>query len=155
MDQLASMIKVPPHEREIFANRTLNMKSIRAIGYDMDYTLINYDVTRWELTMYEHLKRRLLDLGWPVEDLKYDQEMTIRGLVLDKKLGNFVKPNRFGYVKRACHGIDPLDFRTVRKVYSRIVGYLRPVQNWNKGKRQEFKERKAYRSVVRTKVNAH
>ena len=40
------------------------------------------------------------------------------------------------------------------EVYSRIVGYLRPVQNWNKGKRQEFEERKAYRSIVRTKVNA-
>ena len=31
------------------------------------------------------------------------------------------------------------------EVYSRIVGYLRPVQNWNKGKRQEFKDRQTYR----------
>ena len=31
------------------------------------------------------------------------------------------------------------------EVYSRVVGYLRPVQNWNKGKRQEFKERSTYR----------
>jgi len=31
------------------------------------------------------------------------------------------------------------------EVYSRIVGYLRPVQNWNKGKVQEWKERKAYK----------
>jgi anaerobic ribonucleoside-triphosphate reductase len=31
------------------------------------------------------------------------------------------------------------------EVYSRIVGYLRPVQNWNKGKKQEFAERKTYR----------
>ena len=31
------------------------------------------------------------------------------------------------------------------EVYSRIVGYLRPVQNWNKGKKQEFAARKAYR----------
>ena len=30
------------------------------------------------------------------------------------------------------------------EVYSRIVGYLRPVQNWNKGKRQEWKERRTY-----------
>ncbi|HHI96868.1 MAG TPA: hypothetical protein ENJ96_03355 [Thermodesulfatator atlanticus] len=28
------------------------------------------------------------------------------------------------------------------EVYSRVVGYFRPVQNWNKGKQQEFKERK-------------
>lgn len=31
------------------------------------------------------------------------------------------------------------------EVYSRIVGYLRPVQNWNKGKQQEFKDRQTYR----------
>jgi len=30
------------------------------------------------------------------------------------------------------------------EVYSRIVGYLRPVQQWNLGKKQEFKERKEY-----------
>jgi len=27
------------------------------------------------------------------------------------------------------------------EVYSRVVGYYRPVQNWNKGKRQEFDDR--------------
>ena len=30
------------------------------------------------------------------------------------------------------------------EVYSRIVGYMRPVSNWNKGKKQEFKDRKTY-----------
>ena len=30
------------------------------------------------------------------------------------------------------------------EVYSRITGYYRPVQNWNNGKTQEFKERKEY-----------
>jgi len=33
------------------------------------------------------------------------------------------------------------------EVYSRIVGYLRPIQNWNKGKRQEFEERRTYHAV--------
>lgn len=32
----------------------------------------------------------------------------------------------------------------VTEVYSRITGYYRPVQNWNDGKTQEFKERKVY-----------
>jgi len=31
------------------------------------------------------------------------------------------------------------------EVYSRVVGYLRPVQNWNKAKRQEFKDRTNYK----------
>lgn len=30
------------------------------------------------------------------------------------------------------------------EVYSRIVGYLRPVQDWNRGKQQEFAERRMY-----------
>ena len=28
------------------------------------------------------------------------------------------------------------------EVYSRIVGYLRPIQQWNKGKKEEYRERK-------------
>lgn len=31
------------------------------------------------------------------------------------------------------------------EVYSRVVGYLRPVKQWNKGKQEEFAARKAYR----------
>ncbi len=31
------------------------------------------------------------------------------------------------------------------EVYSRIVGYIRPVQQWNVGKKEEYKDRKVYR----------
>ncbi len=34
------------------------------------------------------------------------------------------------------------------EVYSRITGYYRPVQNWNDGKAQEYKDRKVYTSDV-------
>ena len=30
------------------------------------------------------------------------------------------------------------------EVYSRVVGYLQPVQHWNKGKREEFALRKHF-----------
>ena len=30
------------------------------------------------------------------------------------------------------------------EVYSRVVGYLRPVQGWNKGKKEEFAMRKTF-----------
>jgi hypothetical protein len=30
------------------------------------------------------------------------------------------------------------------EVYSRVVGYFRPVLNWNIGKKQEFEDRKPY-----------
>lgn len=34
--------------------------------------------------------------------------------------------------------------RTRCEVYSRIVGYLRPVGQWNDGKQAEFKDRKMF-----------
>jgi len=34
------------------------------------------------------------------------------------------------------------------EVYSRIVGYLRPVKTWNDGKQQEFKDRTPYTRIA-------
>ena len=30
------------------------------------------------------------------------------------------------------------------EVFSRVTGFFRPVQSWNKGKTEEFKDRKTY-----------
>ena len=38
------------------------------------------------------------------------------------------------------------------EVYSRVVGYYRPVQNWNIGKQQEFFERARYDSKIAVKA---
>ncbi|MBE6399386.1 MAG: ribonucleoside triphosphate reductase [Lentisphaerae bacterium] len=37
------------------------------------------------------------------------------------------------------------------EVYSRITGYYRPVQNWNDGKSQEYKDRKVYNAAAAVK----
>jgi anaerobic ribonucleoside-triphosphate reductase len=34
------------------------------------------------------------------------------------------------------------------EVYSRIVGYVRPVQQWNTGKQQEWKDRRPYDAPI-------
>ena len=34
---------------------------------------------------------------------------------------------------------------TPTECYSRVVGYLRPVQSWNKGKQEEFAMRKKFK----------
>lgn len=39
------------------------------------------------------------------------------------------------------------------EVYSRVVGYLRPVQQWNLGKQIEFKQRKEYKIKKVAKQN--
>lgn len=38
--------------------------------------------------------------------------------------------------------------RTKCEVYSRVVGYIRPVQNWNPGKVEEFKDRQTYDKLL-------
>jgi len=35
------------------------------------------------------------------------------------------------------------------EVYSRIVGYFRPVKQWNNGKQEEYNERKEFSSAVK------
>jgi len=34
--------------------------------------------------------------------------------------------------------------RTKCEVYSRVVGYMRPVNQWNRGKQQEYSDRKVF-----------
>ena len=113
--------EVIPTERKVFCNRTLNMRSIHAIGYDMDYTLIHYHVEEWERRAYEYLKKDLLRQGWPIDKLEFDSKMVCRGLVIDTEQGNLVKANRFGFVKHAQHGTQPLGFEAQRQMYSRTL----------------------------------
>jgi anaerobic ribonucleoside-triphosphate reductase len=35
------------------------------------------------------------------------------------------------------------------EVYSRVCGFFRPVQQWNRGKKQEFRDRKTYKIASR------
>jgi len=110
-----------PRSRGVFCNRTLNFRSLKAIGYDMDYTLVDYQVAAFERQVYEFARQRFLAGGWPVQDLTFDAEMVARGLVIDTELGNVVKANRFGLVRRAMHGSVPMDFARQREVYSGTI----------------------------------
>lgn len=110
-----------PPGRGLFCNRTLNMRSIRAVGYDMDYTLIHYRVDEWEKRAYEHCKQRFLSKGWPVAHLEFDPLRVARGLIIDTEKGNLIKANRFGFVKRATHGTRVLSYDDQREIYARTI----------------------------------
>ncbi|KAF7837632.1 5'-nucleotidase domain-containing protein 4-like [Senna tora] len=105
--------------RGIFCSRTLNLRSISAIGYDMDYTLMHYNVMAWEGRAYDYCMENLKNMGFPVDGLAFDPDLVIRGLVIDKDRGNLVKADRFGYVKRAMHGTKMLSTRAVSEMYGR------------------------------------
>lgn len=121
MTSIPPVVQVPsvPRGREVYCNRTLNLRGIKAVGYDMDYTLIHYHVDAWEHRAYTYLKQKLESGGWPVADLDYDPEFAMRGLVIDSALGNVVKADRFGYIRQASHGTRRLTFEEQRRVYSR------------------------------------
>lgn len=107
--------------RRVYCNRTLNFRSLKVIGYDMDYTLVHYHVEDWERIAYEAIRQKFLSLGWPVGDLAFEPARVARGLVIDTELGNLVKANRFGFIKSAMHGTQPIDFETQRDAYSRTL----------------------------------
>jgi len=106
-----------PPGRQIYSNRTLNLRTIRAIGYDMDYTLVHYRAHVWEQKVYDRLKGLFVADDWPIGDLEFDPDLVIRGLVIDTELGNIVKANRFGYVMRAAHGTRAMSFEEQREAY--------------------------------------
>ncbi|KAJ8539766.1 hypothetical protein K7X08_014018 [Anisodus acutangulus] len=116
--------------RGIFCSRTLNLRSISAIGYDMDYTLMHYNVMAWEGRAYDYCMENLRNVGFPVDGLAFDPALVIRGLVIDKEKGNLVKADRFGYIKRAMHGTRMLSTREVSEIYGRELVDLRKESRW-------------------------
>eukprot|EP00249_Psilotum_nudum_P012574 c23862_g1_i1 orf=340-2247(-) len=97
--------------KQVFCNRSLNMKSIAAVGFDMDYTLAQYKPETFETLAYHGTVRKLVfDLGYPQELLQweFDWKYMVRGLVLDKRRGNILKMDRHKYVKVAYHGFQEI-----------------------------------------------
>lgn len=108
----------------IYVNRTLNMKQIAAIGFDMDYTLVRYDSDAFEEMTYNEMKKKLIEVkGYPdvVKDLKFQFNLAIRGLVIDKPNGNVLKLSTYSKVKHAFHGLKEMDFKTQQKIYQGLT----------------------------------
>lgn len=104
----------------VFVNRTLNMKRINYVGLDMDHTLIRYNTEAFEALAHKCMLEKLVnELNYPqsVLKLKFDFERAIRGLVIDKFNGNILKLSRYGAIRESYHGLQPIDFRTQRKLY--------------------------------------
>ena len=108
-------------QRQVYVNRTLNMRSVEAIGYDMDYTLIHYNVDQWESEAFLDARAELAKRGLPVSDFVFHPDEYIQGLVLDLHLGNIVKATRFGYIIQARHGTTPLTYADIRNTYEGVT----------------------------------
>ena len=97
----------PPEERQIYVNRNLRMEKIRAVGFDLDWTLADYDRDAMSRLAFERTLERLVERhGYPKSILKaeFRADFSRRGLMIDKESGMVVKMNRHRYVGRAYLG---------------------------------------------------
>ena len=97
-----------PRKNRVFCNRNLRMDSIEMIGFDMDYTLALYHQDKLEqlsieLTLTQADREARLSRGDP--GLSYDPRWAIRGVMVDRQLGNVFKMDRHSHVGRCYHGV--------------------------------------------------
>jgi 5'-nucleotidase len=107
-------------KNRVFCNRNLRMDSIEMIGFDMDYTLALYHQDKLETLSIELTLKKLVEKhGYPddIRELHYDPRWAIRGLMVDRQLGNVFKMDRHAYVGRCYHGFRELDHDQRRTTY--------------------------------------
>ena len=109
--------------RRIFVNRNLRFDQITHVGFDMDYTLARYEKEAIEELSFSMTADRLVEKhGYPEEirAIPYDSEFVIRGLVIDKRLGNIFKMDGHSHVGRVFHGRRQLDKEERRRTYRNL-----------------------------------
>ncbi|MEE8408858.1 MAG: HAD-IG family 5'-nucleotidase [Myxococcota bacterium] len=111
--------RLPDPPLRIFVNRNLRMDTIKAVGFDMDYTLARYSKEHMEALAHRVTIDKLIERGYPEEirRLEYDRDFVIRGLTVDKQLGNIIKLDRHNHAGRAMHGRRKLSKRERRRLY--------------------------------------
>eukprot|EP01104_Vermistella_antarctica_P017921 TRINITY_DN6481_c0_g1_i1.p1 TRINITY_DN6481_c0_g1~~TRINITY_DN6481_c0_g1_i1.p1 ORF type:complete len:546 (+),score=146.10 TRINITY_DN6481_c0_g1_i1:184-1821(+) len=106
-------------KQRVYVNRDIRLDKIKWFGFDMDYTLAVYKSPEYEGLTYQLATEQLIKTGYPeaIRDLKYDPTYALRGLFLDKELGNFLKIDSFGYIGLAVHGRKKLKKEVVDELY--------------------------------------
>ena len=105
---------------QVFVNRILNMRRIKYLGLDMDHTLIRYHTRAFETLVYQYVIQELiLHSGYPkaLEQLVFQFNDVIRGLVVDSRNGNILKLSRYGAIRQSFHGTKPIDYAKQKHFY--------------------------------------
>jgi HAD superfamily 5'-nucleotidase-like hydrolase len=97
----------------------LRLDQVKAVGFDMDYTLAVYRQEEMDRQSIEATVKKLVERGYPEElrSMKYRTDFPVRGLLIDRKLGNVLKMDRYRYVKTAYHGFRKLSREERRSAY--------------------------------------
>jgi HAD superfamily 5'-nucleotidase-like hydrolase len=106
-------------KRRVYVNRDLKMSNVAWVGFDMDYTLAIYHQEEMDRLSIAATVHKLVARGYPtwLEDLHYPLDFAIRGLLIDKHLGNILKMNRFKIVRKGYHGMRELTRNELRALY--------------------------------------
>ncbi len=108
--------------QRVFTNRAVRMEKIRHIGFDLDWTLADYDPTTMSRLAFELTLDRLVErYGYPEAILRaeFRTDFCRRGIYLDTEAGTVIKMNRHRYVGRAYRGRRFLDAGERSKLYRR------------------------------------
>lgn len=99
-----------PRGERIYVNRNLRFDLVSMVGFDMDYTLAIYRQEEMDRLSIEATAAKLVQLGYPerLRSMAYRADYPVRGLLIDRKLGNVLKMDRYRYVKKAYHGMREL-----------------------------------------------
>ncbi|KAL9649859.1 hypothetical protein ABK040_009672 [Willaertia magna] len=110
-----------PIDHRIFVNRSVNLNNIEYFGFDMDYTIAVYLSPAYEALCVKLVLQKLVDTkGYPQEILQqitFDPSFAIRGIFLDKKHGNMLKVDNFGFILHCVHGKKVLKKSEYTKLY--------------------------------------
>jgi len=109
-----------PDERQIFVNRTLRLESIRHIGFDLDWTLADYERLPLEQLTFELALDRLVSYNaYPdvVLRAQFRPDFPRRGLMIDKEAGTVLRMNRHRYVNLAYFGRERLGRQDLKRLY--------------------------------------
>jgi 5'-nucleotidase len=122
LDLSAVLDTSPPSDptRRVYTNRHLDMSEIKAIGFDMDYTLVQYHQRPMdELAIRKTIDKLIESHGYPEEirEAKIDHDFIIRGLVVDKQTGHICKLDQDRVVGRCYHGYQPVSDEERRALY--------------------------------------
>ncbi|MEM9729143.1 MAG: HAD-IG family 5'-nucleotidase [Myxococcota bacterium] len=109
----------PPAGRRVYCNRNLRLDQIQVVGFDMDYTLAIYRQSAMDRLSIEVTVQKLVERGYPeaLLEMGYRTDFPVRGLLIDRKLGNVLKMDRHRYVKTAYHGFQRLSREERRRAY--------------------------------------
>jgi len=105
--------------QRVYVCRDLKLSRIDWVGFDMDYTLAIYHQEEMDRLSVDATVEKLVERGYPswLSDLDYPLDFPIRGLLIDKKLGNVLKMNRFKIVRKGYHGLRELTRDEIRALY--------------------------------------